>query len=226
DVSVPFTLLFAFDFVCHIFLDAHRCRADDVTALFTVPNSRVVYVCAARFVDRFAVKTADGELLMIHELLHTLGLGENPPKSSEITAVVRRRLRVIANGVVTRLLDYQISPSTKSSLIAPADRTTVPFGSTMADEPCDTRSPARPATSARITHMRFSTAVATSTRLASSTSFAPPFAGGNPLFVGTKSAVAPRAAICFASSGKLESWQMTIPNVRPPTSNTGSSWPA
>jgi hypothetical protein len=34
-------------------------------------------VCGTRFVARFARRTA-GDILLIHELLHTLGLGETP----------------------------------------------------------------------------------------------------------------------------------------------------
>jgi hypothetical protein len=70
--------------------DERRCRADDVTAAFTVPGSRVVHVCVDRFAESFARKTRDGELLVLHELLHTLGLMENPPSSEAISAVVRK----------------------------------------------------------------------------------------------------------------------------------------
>jgi hypothetical protein len=31
------------------------------------------------------------ESIVIHEMLHTLGLGENPPSSQEITQQVKRR---------------------------------------------------------------------------------------------------------------------------------------
>ena len=71
--------------------DERRCRADEATTAFTVPGSRVVHVCVDRFAERFAVKTRDGELLILHELLHTLGLGENPPSSAAISAAVRER---------------------------------------------------------------------------------------------------------------------------------------
>lgn len=71
--------------------DERRCRADDATAAFTVPGSRVVYICVDRFAERFALKTRDGELLIIHEFLHSLGLGENPPSSASISALVRER---------------------------------------------------------------------------------------------------------------------------------------
>lgn len=71
--------------------DERRCRADEATTAFTMPGSRVVHVCVDRFAGRFAVKTRDGELLVVHELLHTLGLTENPPSSAAISAVVRAR---------------------------------------------------------------------------------------------------------------------------------------
>lgn len=68
-----------------------QCRANDWTAAFTVPRSRVIYVCGTQFADRFALKTSGGEILLIHELLHALGLGENPPTSAHITDAVRTR---------------------------------------------------------------------------------------------------------------------------------------
>jgi hypothetical protein len=67
-----------------------QCRADGTRAAFTVPGSRVIYVCGTRFADRFALRTA-GEILLIHELLHALGLGENPPTSAYITDTVSMR---------------------------------------------------------------------------------------------------------------------------------------
>jgi hypothetical protein len=33
----------------------------------------------------------EAEMTVIHEVLHTLGLGENRPSSSQITAQVRKR---------------------------------------------------------------------------------------------------------------------------------------
>jgi hypothetical protein len=63
-----------------------RCGQMQVVA-FTVPGSLAVRVCpqVARQ-DRLTV-----ELIVIHELLHSLGLGENPPSSAEITRQVTRR---------------------------------------------------------------------------------------------------------------------------------------
>jgi hypothetical protein len=67
-----------------------QCHTDDTTAAFTLPGNRVIYVCGKRFTDRFARRIA-GEILLIHELLHALGLGENPPTSAHITDAVRIR---------------------------------------------------------------------------------------------------------------------------------------
>jgi hypothetical protein len=58
------------------------------TDAFTVPSGRLVFFCPQLFrqhVSRYH------ELLIIHELLHTLGLGENPPSSASITLQVARR---------------------------------------------------------------------------------------------------------------------------------------
>jgi hypothetical protein len=70
--------------------DTTQCRAGPVVAAFTTPGSRVIHVCGQRFVQ-FAVKMKGGEILLIHELLHALGLGENPPTSSRITNAVMKR---------------------------------------------------------------------------------------------------------------------------------------
>ena len=61
---------------------------------FTSPGTRIVYVCG-RFRDRFlSLRLKDREeleLALIHEALHTLGLGENPPSPQEISEKVRLR---------------------------------------------------------------------------------------------------------------------------------------
>lgn len=58
------------------------------TSAFTVPGGHMVFVCPSVF--RHPVTMHD-QLLLIHEFLHTLGLGENPPTSAEITKQVTRR---------------------------------------------------------------------------------------------------------------------------------------
>ena len=57
-------------------------------AAATTPGSHVVLICADRFLR---VPWPDGEITLIHEMLHTLGLGENPPSSLEISRRVRMR---------------------------------------------------------------------------------------------------------------------------------------
>ncbi len=72
--------------------DEHgQCRGPRATTAFTVPGSRVIFVCAERFAKAFANNKAHGAGLIIHEMLHSLGLGEDPPSSAVITARVRER---------------------------------------------------------------------------------------------------------------------------------------
>ena len=63
----------------------------DTTVAVTVPNSRVIWVCGRRFARYFALDRPQGEIIVIHEMLHSLGLGENPPSSAEITDTVEHR---------------------------------------------------------------------------------------------------------------------------------------
>jgi len=67
--------------------DRPRCGGDEAYA-FTTPGSRVVYVCGRAFKDLAQRSPVRAQAIVIHEALHTLGLGENPPSSSEITARV------------------------------------------------------------------------------------------------------------------------------------------
>lgn len=62
------------------------CRSG--AAAVTVPLGRVVYICGGSFRDQSAGLR---ENTLIHEMLHTLGLGENPPTSSHINLRVRQR---------------------------------------------------------------------------------------------------------------------------------------
>jgi hypothetical protein len=71
--------------------DTPQCRNHPATAAFTGIGDHVIRVCATRFAERFARQTTAAELIIIHELLHTLGLGENPPTSSDITKQVTAR---------------------------------------------------------------------------------------------------------------------------------------
>jgi hypothetical protein len=58
--------------------------------LVTVMGIHRVLVCPG-FVDKELHSPRTAEALLIHEMLHTLGLGENPPSSSAITARVSDR---------------------------------------------------------------------------------------------------------------------------------------
>ena len=76
------------------FVDAElrgRCLQSDVVA-FTGPGSQVVSFCGDRF-TRQINRGGLGRLAtaIIHEELHSLGLGENPPSSLEITRRVELR---------------------------------------------------------------------------------------------------------------------------------------
>jgi hypothetical protein len=56
-------------------------------AAFTEPGSRVVFICGRHFEK----KGPGAELQIIHEILHSLGLAENPPSSDQITTRVAAR---------------------------------------------------------------------------------------------------------------------------------------
>jgi hypothetical protein len=79
------------------FIDASMagpCQRGDLLVAYTSPGHRVVYVCGSKFVHPlFRLEQRLAELLIIHELLHSLGLGENPPTSREITRQVARRCK-------------------------------------------------------------------------------------------------------------------------------------
>jgi hypothetical protein len=71
--------------------DRERGCAKDVTRAFTAPGSRVIFVCSSHFDQKTAI--VDAQMTIIHEILHTLGLGENPPSSLQITRQVTARCR-------------------------------------------------------------------------------------------------------------------------------------
>jgi len=70
--------------------DAPLCRRSNSPAAFTSPGTGVVHVCPA-FADLGGHNPTAAEIVVIHELLHTLGLGENPPSSREISQRVTLR---------------------------------------------------------------------------------------------------------------------------------------
>jgi hypothetical protein len=66
------------------------CRQSGILA-FTGPGSRVIYLCGRDFMRAADRAPEDVRAAVIHEMLHSLGLGENPPSSREITRQVRQR---------------------------------------------------------------------------------------------------------------------------------------
>ena len=69
---------------------APQCRAD-TTLAFTQTGSPLIRICGLQFRYRFMQNRATTEIILIHEFLHTLGLGENPPTSDAITKQVAVR---------------------------------------------------------------------------------------------------------------------------------------
>lgn len=65
------------------------CNREGVLA-FTAPGHRAVYVCRELFQREWRAESRYAEIILIHEMLHTLGLGENPPSSRAITSHVLR----------------------------------------------------------------------------------------------------------------------------------------
>jgi hypothetical protein len=75
------------------FVDGFGTRAcqDPKVLAATAPGSAVVFVCAPQLRKKAFHNPAFVEAALIHEELHSLGLGEDPPSSEEITSQVRRR---------------------------------------------------------------------------------------------------------------------------------------
>jgi hypothetical protein len=76
-----------------VFLDGRkvsRCAGGDVAAGAT-PGSPYIAVCKETFARVQADDPGLAANVVIHEMLHALGLGEDPPTSEEITRQVARR---------------------------------------------------------------------------------------------------------------------------------------
>jgi hypothetical protein len=69
-----------------------RCAQEGIFAATSV-GSRAVFVCPRELLRVVELNATLAEATLIHEALHTLGLGENPPTSREITAGVLKRCR-------------------------------------------------------------------------------------------------------------------------------------
>jgi hypothetical protein len=68
-------------------LGSARCRKGGAAAVTHI-GDRNVFLCVAPFAEQ---RPGIRENTLIHEMLHSLGLGENPPSSGEINGQVRRR---------------------------------------------------------------------------------------------------------------------------------------
>ena len=88
------------------------CQRGDLLVAYTSPGQRVVYVCGSKFVHPlFRLDQRLAELLIIHELLHSLGLGENPPTPGQITKQVTTALQPVSSrdsGTQTRGASHDI----------------------------------------------------------------------------------------------------------------------
>ena len=69
---------------------ARACQSSETVAVTKV-GSAVVFVCARQLRERAFHDPAWVEAALIHEELHSLGLGENPPSSLEINERIARR---------------------------------------------------------------------------------------------------------------------------------------
>ena len=76
-----------------LFFDGRATRpcSDRQVLAWTTPGSRAISICWDQFASFQRGRTGDAANLLIHEALHTLGLGEGPPDSREITARVQAR---------------------------------------------------------------------------------------------------------------------------------------
>lgn len=66
------------------------CQSSRILAA-TAPNSHVIFLCGLPFFEKQRRDPEFSAALVIHEMLHSLGLGENPPPSNEITMRVIER---------------------------------------------------------------------------------------------------------------------------------------
>jgi hypothetical protein len=69
---------------------ARQCRSSGTLA-FTRTRSWFIRVCGEQFKHAFQTNRTATEIIVIHEFLHALGLGENPPTSQAITEQVNVR---------------------------------------------------------------------------------------------------------------------------------------
>ena len=82
------------EFLDHLyFYDGTEAGCGAQRLAYTVPGYRVVWVCSSRFRDVYQRNTSLAEVAVLHEALHCLGLGENPPTPQQINAMVQAACR-------------------------------------------------------------------------------------------------------------------------------------
>jgi hypothetical protein len=69
--------------------EATDCQPAHVMAR-AIPGSPVVRMCPP-FLRRYYIDRRYGQVMILHEALHSIGLSENPPSSAEITARIMAR---------------------------------------------------------------------------------------------------------------------------------------
>ena len=69
-----------------------RCATGEILG-GTQPGSRIIFVCPVPFFETDRRDKLATEVFIIHETLHSLGLGENPPAPVEINWRVMKRCR-------------------------------------------------------------------------------------------------------------------------------------
>lgn len=69
--------------------DRPGCRRPAILA-FTAPGSRIVSLCGRDFERAWRRDRHEAEVTIIHEMLHSLGLGENPPTPRFISHRVKQ----------------------------------------------------------------------------------------------------------------------------------------
>jgi hypothetical protein len=85
-----------------VFSDGRGLKAcsNKASLAVTEPGSRVVFICPTAFVEAAWGNPDETEATLIHEMLHSLGLGENPPSSRDITRRVQARCGPRAQGPI------------------------------------------------------------------------------------------------------------------------------
>ena len=71
--------------------DDRRCETPGSPIAFTAPGHPVIYVCGSHFARKYLQNQLYAEVILIHEMLHAAGLGENPPTSDQISRAAMAR---------------------------------------------------------------------------------------------------------------------------------------